>query len=153
MKMRHDEIGVMHMHVEEQRLEIEACIAHYGATPMALLNDRVAIDGRFTSVHCTHTTVDDLATYLGRGGRVCVCPLTEANLGDGIPGLAHPEGSVSLGSDSNARISMLEEARWLEYAQRLRTESRGVLADAAGGVAPVLLDAMTASGADALAVL
>ena len=64
------------------------------------------------------------------GGNVCICPLTEANLGDGLADLAHVGrngGSVCLGSDSNARISMLEEMRWLEYGQRLRTQSRGVV--------------------------
>jgi formimidoylglutamate deiminase len=90
------------------------------------------------------------------GGRVCVCPLTEANLGDGVPPLAAlPEGRrrLCLGTDSNARISMLEEMRWLEYGQRLKSESRGVLVDEQGAVAPTLLAAATAGGADALGVV
>ena len=70
------------------------------------------------------------------GGNVCLCPLTEANLGDGIadvPAMRRAGGGVCLGSDSNARISTLEEMRWLEYGAAARaTESRGVLADAAG---------------------
>ena len=62
-----------------------------------------------------------MAEFLARGGRVCVCPLTEANLGDGIPDLSAPHtagGRLSLGTDSNARISAIEEMRWLEYGQR-----------------------------------
>jgi len=81
-----------------------------------------------TAVHCTHSDPKELAEFLSGGGHVCVCPLTEAHLGDGIPQL---EGctdgvNVCLGSDCNARICMAEEMRWLEYAQRLRTGRRGV---------------------------
>jgi formimidoylglutamate deiminase len=91
--------------------------------------------------------------FLAAGGRVCLCPLTEGNLGDGINTLLRqPEsaGRACLGSDSNARISHIEEMRWMEYAQRLATESRGLLRDPAGLVAKPLLDAATIAGADAL---
>jgi cytosine/adenosine deaminase-related metal-dependent hydrolase len=93
--------------------------------------------------------------FLAGGGTVCLCPLTEGNLGDGIAALPHLHalgGAVCLGSDSNARISMLEEMRWLEYAQRLATESRGVLRDNEGTVGRVLFRAATEGGATALGV-
>jgi cytosine/adenosine deaminase-related metal-dependent hydrolase len=106
-----------------------------------------------TAVHCTHSDPADMELYAAAGGGVCLCPLTEANLGDGIadlPVMRRAGVLLSLGSDSNARISMLEEMRWLEYGQRLRTESRGVLADPRGDVARVALAAATAGGAAAL---
>ncbi|HXT49680.1 MAG TPA: amidohydrolase family protein, partial [Thermoanaerobaculia bacterium] len=96
---------------------------------------------------------DQLRRFVQLGGRICVCPLTEANLGDGIPPLAAvPESHrrLALGTDSNARISLLEEMRWLEYGQRLKSETRGVLADESGAVAPLLLAAGTAGGAASL---
>ena len=96
-----------------------------------------------------------MAAFLDRGGRVCVCPLTEANLGDGIPDLAAPHavgGRLSLGTDSNARISAIEEMRWLEYGQRLRGELRGALTDSRGGVAAATLEAATSGGAGALGI-
>ncbi len=144
---------VFHMHVEEQPAEIKACEAALGHRPMALLNERLAIDERFCAVHCTHTDPADMEPYLAAGGNVCICPLTEANLGDGIPdvaGILAGRGRICLGSDSNARIDFVEEMRWLEYAQRLSTESRGVCVDAAGHAAAVLLEAATANGARAL---
>lgn len=144
-----------HMHVEEQRREIEESIAAYGRTPMAVILQALATHGSFTAVHCTHTAARDMAAFLETGGSVCVCPLTEANLGDGIPalGAAHDlPGRLSLGTDSNARISMIEEMRWLEYGQRLRGELRGALADDRGDVAATLLHAATAGGAVALKV-
>jgi formimidoylglutamate deiminase len=144
-----------HMHVEEQRREIVDCVAAYGRTPMRLLCDELGTGGNFTAVHCTHTSPRDMPAFLERGGRVCVCPLTEANLGDGIPDLSAPHsagGRLSLGTDSNARISAIEEMRWLEYGQRLRGEVRGALADASGEVAVTTLDAATSGGAAALGV-
>ncbi|MBV8199007.1 MAG: formimidoylglutamate deiminase [Acidobacteria bacterium] len=143
----------VHLHLEEQRKEIADCLAYYGRRPMQLaLAALPAADG-LTAVHCTHTAPEDLERFLEAGGTLCVCPLTEANLGDGLADLtiAHRRGDrISLGTDSNARISLLEEMRWLEYGQRLRAESRGLLRDAAGAVAPNLLRAATVGGARAL---
>ena len=61
---------------------------------------------------------------------VCACPTTERNLGDGIVAadLLFREGVyVSLGTDSQAQIDLLEDARELEYHLRLRTLERAVL--------------------------
>ncbi|HYO13058.1 MAG TPA: formimidoylglutamate deiminase [Thermoanaerobaculia bacterium] len=146
---------VFHIHVEEQRREIEDSLAFYGKRPMALVLEALGTATDLTAVHCTHTDPEDMARFLAGGGTVCLCPLTEANLGDGIPAAprVHPAGSpFCLGSDSNARISLLEEMRWMEYGQRLASESRGVLRDAGGSVARVLWDAATVGGARALDV-
>ena len=140
---------VFHVHVEEQRREIQEALTYYGRRPMQLLLDTLGTATDVTAVHCTHTDPEDLERLLAGGGRICVCPLTEANLGDGIPAKIH---GACLGSDSNARISMLEEMRWLEYAQRLAAESRGVLRDPGGQVARVLFEAATVNGAQALGV-
>lgn len=140
---------VFHIHVEEQRREIQDALAYYGRRPMQLLLETLGTATDVTAVHCTHTDAEDMERFLAGGGTVCLCPLTEGNLGDGIPGKI---SAVCLGSDSNARISMLEEMRWLEYAQRLATESRGVLRDHDGQVARVLFEAATVNGAQALGV-
>ena len=144
-----------HIHVEEQQQEIAESRAVYGKRPLELLIEQPGgLDG-VTAVHCTHSRPDQLRRFVHLGGRICVCPLTEANLGDGLPPLgavAESHRRLCLGSDSNARISMLEEMRWLEYGQRLKSESRGVLADERGAVAPMLLAAGTAGGAASLGV-
>jgi formimidoylglutamate deiminase len=144
----------VHLHVEEQRREIEESVAAYGRSPMAVILDAVE-GGAFTAVHCTHTADADMARFLAAGGVACLCPLTEGNLGDGIPRLdrAHAAADrLAIGTDSNNRLAMLEELRWLEYGQRLQGELRGALPDAAGDVAPTLLAAATTGGARALAV-
>ena len=144
-----------HMHVEEQVREIVECAAAYGRRPMELLLERLPLSERFTAVHCTHTDRRDLERFAAAGATACLCPTTEANLGDGVPelpALLAAGGAVCLGTDSNGRISMLEEARWLELAQRLARERRGVARDAGGRVATTLLEAATRNGARALGV-
>ncbi|HUO85014.1 MAG TPA: formimidoylglutamate deiminase [Thermoanaerobaculia bacterium] len=140
-----------HMHVEEQRQEIEECMAAHGKSPMALLNERLEITGGFTAVHCTHTEVSDLRRFLNSGGHVCITPLTEGNLGDGIQKhVNEATRRICLGTDSNARIGMIEEMRWLEYVQRLAGEKRGIFRDFSGRVARMLFDIASYGGAKCL---
>lgn len=144
-----------HIHVEEQRREIEEALAYYGRRPMTLLLETLGTATDVTAVHCTHTDPEDLDRFAAAGGRVCLCPTTEGNLGDGIAPLPRMRAAgipICLGSDSNARISFLEEMRWLEYAQRLATESRGVLRDPEGRIAHTAFGAATLGGAEALGI-
>ena len=144
---------VFHMHLEEQRQEIEACEAAYGKRPLALITERLGRTEGMTAVHCTHSRPEDLAPFLAGGGHICLCPLTEANLGDGIADLpsmlSHP-GQICLGTDSNARLAMTEEMRWLEYGQRLARERRGVCRDEDGNLGRRLLAIATRNGGRAL---
>ncbi len=143
----------MHIHLEEQRQEIDACIKAHGVTPMALLNNAIEVSPMVTAVHCTHTAAADMESWISSGGNICLCPLTEANLADGVSDMhriVKQGGCVSLGTDSNARISMLEEMRWMEYAQRLQREERGVCVDTSGSMANYLIDAATKNGARCL---
>jgi formimidoylglutamate deiminase len=146
---------VFHMHVEEQQLELLDAEVAYGQQPMRLLLDRLDSLEGFTAVHCTHSASDSLQEFMRRGGMACITPLTEANLGDGIPYAEVMKSALdhlTLGTDSNARISMLEEMRWLEYAQRLRYEARGILADRDGSIARPLVEIATVGGARSLGV-
>jgi formimidoylglutamate deiminase len=146
---------VLHMHVEEQRREIEECLHAYGTTPMAALVDRGCVSSNFTAIHCTHTAAVDMTRFLDAGGRVCVCPLTEANLGDGVPALSQAlerDDRLCLGTDSNSRICMTEEMRWMEFAQRLTHEARGIVAVPHGANARVLYAIATRGGAAALGI-
>jgi formimidoylglutamate deiminase len=143
---------VFHMHVEEQQREIEASLAHYGKRPLELLLDRLEIGPETTAVHCTHSDEQDLKRFLAIGANVCLTPLTEANLADGIAPalLARPGTHLSLGTDSNLRIDFTEEMRLLEYAQRIRSEKRGMFVDESGSVAWRLFEIATEGGARSL---
>jgi formimidoylglutamate deiminase len=142
-----------HIHVEEQRKEIEDSLACYGVTPMGALVQALKDCTNVTAIHCTHTDPAEMKAYLDRGGNVCLCPLTEGNLGDGIPKLdiVHQAGSrICLGSDSNNRISMFEDMRWLEYGQRLANQTRGVLRPRGGNLGCILFQSATLNGGSAL---
>ncbi|CAI5734548.1 unnamed protein product [Hyaloperonospora brassicae] len=144
---------VFHMHLEEQEREVDDCkAANDGETPMGLLLKHVQIDEKFTAVHCTWTDAAELKQFVEKKGNVCLCPLTEGNLGDGFPFIAGCSDRVCLGTDCNARVDMCEEMRWLEYAHRLHEGRRGVCTDATSetDLAALLFRYATKNGAKSL---
>jgi formimidoylglutamate deiminase len=142
-----------HIHVEEQRREMVECVSAYGRTPMALLLERLDIGPPVTAVHCTHTAPEELRRFGSGRGSICVCPLTEGNLGDGLAevDVMHESGAnVCIGSDCNLRIGMTDELRTLEFVQRLRKERRGVCVDEKGSTGRALWRMATLGGAYSL---
>jgi formimidoylglutamate deiminase len=120
----------VHIHVSEQQAEVAAAREHLGTTPIAWLCDQAPVDGAWVLVHATHATAAELRLVREREAVVCVCPTTEANLGDGafdIEGWWQAGGALAIGSDSNVGIDPAEELRWLEYQARLRLMRRSVL--------------------------
>ncbi|HSF16547.1 MAG TPA: formimidoylglutamate deiminase [Vicinamibacteria bacterium] len=143
---------VFHMHVEEQQREIEASVARYGKRPLALLLDRLELGPESSAVHCTHSQIEELTRLFASGANVVICPLTEANLADGIPpdSMTRAGAHLALGTDSNSRIDFTEEMRLLEYAQRLRSGRRGAFVGSDGRVAERLFQIATEGGARSL---
>lgn len=126
----------LHIHVAEQRREVDACMAALHRRPVRWLLEHFDIDQRWTLVHATHMDTDETARLGATGAIVCVCPSTEANLGDGIFGLRgylDAGGRIAIGSDSHVSVNPYEELRWLEYAQRLLTMQRNVAAQGRNG--------------------
>ncbi|HUN26222.1 MAG TPA: formimidoylglutamate deiminase [Steroidobacteraceae bacterium] len=127
--------GPIHIHVAEQRREVEECIAWSGQRPLEWLLEHAPIDERWCLIHATHATEAELRAAAGRGCVIGLCPLTEANLGDGaFHGRVYlgAGGRIGIGTDSNVLIDAAEELRTLEYSQRLATEERNVLGGAPG---------------------
>jgi formimidoylglutamate deiminase len=124
-----------HLHIAEQRKEVEACEAYLGARPIRWLLENHRVDGRFHLVHATHCDPDEARDLAKSGAHVVLCPSTEGNLGDGFfPLRAYLEagGRWSIGTDSHVGLSFCEEIRWLDYGQRLRHEKRGIFCLEAG---------------------
>jgi formimidoylglutamate deiminase len=122
----------IHMHVSEQVGEVAECIETHGTTPFAWINDLVDVDARWCLIHATHLTRIEMRTLGATGACVGLCPMTEANLGDGIFEFVpwfEAGGSWSIGGDSHVSVSPFEELRALEYSQRLRHRIRNVIAD------------------------
>ena len=144
----------VHMHVAEQPAEVSACIAEYGRSPVALLETEGLLSKRFTAVHAIHVTPKAIAALARAGAFVCACPTTERNLGDGVvPVDSYFDAGVrvSLGTDSQIQIDLLEDAREIEYHLRLQKLARNVLApvdDVSGSaLSQRLFDCATLNGA------
>ncbi|HSG95566.1 MAG TPA: formimidoylglutamate deiminase, partial [Afifellaceae bacterium] len=122
--------GPVHIHIAEQSGEVAEISAAYGARPVAWLLAHADVDKRWCAVHATHMTAAE-TTALARSGAVAgLCPVTEANLGDGIfngSAFLAAGGAFGVGSDSNVRITLNEELRTLEYSQRYEAQARAVL--------------------------
>ena len=147
----------VHMHVAEQPAEVSACITEHGRSPVALLATEGLLSERFTGVHVIHVTPKAIRMLADARAMVCACPTTERNLGDGIvpaDRLFNQGVRVSLGTDSHVEIDLLEDARELEYHERLQKTERVVLAAAAdkgqSALAARLFDCATINGAESI---
>ena len=121
---------VLHVHADEQPREIEECLAEHGLRPIELLARTGCLGPRTTIVHGTHATDAELELLAEAGARLCACPVTEANLGDGFVPVERVVARgipLCIGSDSNVRIDPLEELRELEGVARRLALRRNVL--------------------------
>jgi formiminoglutamate deiminase len=128
MAWSHAHGAPVHAHLSEQPLENAESRAAFGRTPAEVLYDAGALGPRTTLVHATHLTEWDVELLGGSLSTVCMCPVTEADLADGVgpaPALAAAGSPLALGSDGHSIIDLLEEARWMELAQRLVSRRRG----------------------------
>ncbi|HWA91321.1 MAG TPA: formimidoylglutamate deiminase [Rhizomicrobium sp.] len=144
----------IHIHIAEQMREVEDCVAWSGKRPVEWLFDNAEIDARWCLVHATHMTEYETAAVAQSGAVAGLCPITEANLGDGLfPATAflNAGGGIGVGSDSNVLIDAAEELRLFEYGQRLVLRARNVLAPGEGAsTGAALYRAALAGGAQAL---
>ena len=145
--------GPVHIHAAEQTGEVEQCVAWSGARPIEWLLANAAVDGRWTMIHATHMTDDEVARLARARAVAGLCPVTEANLGDGISqasAFLGAHGAFGIGTDSNVRISVAEELRQLEYSQRLRDRARNVVQGALPSTGRTLFDGALAGGSQSL---
>jgi formimidoylglutamate deiminase len=143
----------VHIHIAEQLHEVEDCIRWSGARPVRWLLDNIAVDARWCLVHATHVDESELKGIAATGATVGLCPITEANLGDGIfplPEYCDAGGVYGVGSDSNVAISAAAELSLLEYSQRLSRRVRNVVGLGNGSTGRALFERALAGGGRAL---
>ncbi len=139
--------GPLHVHVSEQRAENAAAIERFGRTPTRLLADAGALGSETTVIHGVHTDDADRSLLRSAGASVCVCPTTEADLGDGFAPVAEFAACnipVALGSDAHAVVDLFTEMQSVERQDRARLGRRGVHQPSA------LLDMASVNGARSL---
>ena len=142
----------LHLHLAEQQAEVDELLAHSGARPVEWLLANAAVDRRWCLIHATQMQPHETKALAETGAVAGLCPITEANLGDGIfdgPGWQAAGGLLGVGSDSNVQISLAGELRLLEYSQRLAQKARAVLADAQRSTGRWLYEAAVQGGARA----
>jgi formiminoglutamate deiminase len=150
-----DANGPVHIHIAEQTREVDDCIAWSGQRPLQWLFDHVAVDRRWCLIHATHGTSDEIRRFAMSGAVAGLCPVTEANLGDGTFNATEflgQSGAFGVGSDSNVLIGVADELRQLEYSQRLAQRARNVVAGAVASTGRALFEGALKGGSQALGV-
>lgn len=145
--------GPIHIHIAEQVKEVEDSIAFSGRRPVEYLLENSAADGRWCFIHATHMSDEETVAMARRGITAGLCPITEANLGDGFfsaPLFLEHGGAISVGSDSNVLIGVSDELRQLEYSQRPLRRARNVIASHGRSTGRTLFDQTAEGGARAL---
>jgi formimidoylglutamate deiminase len=145
----------VHMHIAEQTREVDECIGWSGQRPLRWLFDHVAVDRRWCLIHATHATVDEIGDLAKSGAVAGLCPVTEANLGDGTFNareFCDHGGAFGIGSDSNVLIGLTEELRQLEYSQRLAHRARNVVGASTASTGRTLFETALRGGSQALGV-
>lgn len=142
----------LHLHIAEQVAEVAEVLAHRGARPVEWLLGNAPVDARWCLVHATQMQPAETLALAATGAVAGLCPITEANLGDGIfDGLRWlgAGGRFGVGSDSNVQISLTGELRMLEYSQRLANKGRAMFATADKSTGRVLFEGAVQGGAQA----
>jgi formiminoglutamate deiminase len=146
----------VHIHIAEQTREVDECIAWSGQRPLQWLFDHAPVDRRWCLVHATHATSAEIRAVADSGAVAGLCPVTEANLGDGTfnaPEFIEQGGVFGVGTDANVLIGVSDELRQLEYSQRLARRERNVMASGdAASTGRALLDGALRGGSRALGV-
>jgi formiminoglutamate deiminase len=148
--------GPVHIHIAEQLREVEDCLAWSGQRPLQWLFDHAPVDDRWCLIHATHATPKEIRAIANSRAVAGLCPVTEANLGDGTfsgPEFAAQGGIFGVGTDSNVLIGLTDELRQLEYSQRLALKARNVMSsDERTSTGRALFDGTLRGGSQALGV-
>lgn len=125
-----DPKAVKHMHIAEQRQEVDGAVAFLKKRPVEWMLENLALDHTYNFTHATHLRSSECENLAKQGVNVILCPSTEGNLGDGffpLEDFASYGGRFTIGTDSHVSLSPFEELRWLEYGQRNLSQKRNVL--------------------------
>ena len=150
VKFQESEQVPFHIHIAEQQQEVDEFKSIHGERPVEWLLSNYDVNENWCLVHATHINENELKELAQTKSVVCLCPTTEANLGDGIFQLkdyVSRGGFFTIGSDSNISIDPFEELRWLEYSQRLIHQKRNIASEESIGTGQYLFEKILTGGA------
>ena len=130
MKTVLDELNVgqpIHIHISEQTAEVEQIVKHSSMRPVELLFHHFDVNENWCLIHATHLNDKEIQLIAESKATAGICPMTEANLGDGVfplPQFIKQNGRLAIGSDSHILINPFQELQILEYSQRLHLQQR-----------------------------
>ena len=96
-------------------------------SPIALLAAEGVLSEMTTLVHATHVSDADIKMIADAKAIVCLLSLYRAEAGDGMAPIASfldHKIRLTIGTDSHARVDIVDELRSLEDHERLRTKKR-----------------------------
>lgn len=143
------ELGLkMHIHVSEEKGQVERSLASRGKTPVQVLADTGVLGPGTVLAHAYYATDSDLALIRGKGAGIAHCSKTYAkfgDIGDFLPRALAAGVKLGLGTDgpaSNNTLGIFEQARWAALiAKGARRDARAApigkvlpLVHAGGGV-------------------
>lgn len=117
----------IHIHIAEQKAEVDQVLKHTGKRPVELLFHHFKVNNNWCLIHATHLSTIEIDLIAQSQAVAGICPMTEANLGDGVFPLTpfiKQDGLLAIGSDSHILINPFQELQLLEYSQRLHNQQR-----------------------------
>lgn len=148
-----EELGTtFHVHLAEQRGDLDVARALYGTTPLRALAGLGIVSPRLVIVHGCWLDAEEWRVLGEAGGGLAYNPSANLMLGDGITDIlaaVRAGVTVALGCDGpggNNKLDLFEEMRLAETLQRARLLEMGVLARARPGSPCVPFELGTRNG-------
>ena len=116
-----------HIHVAEERFEVEQVKKEHGTTPLRYLDKIGVLNDHMSIIHGVWNDAEEIAMMGAAGAHLIYCPSSNMFLADGItdiPCYLKKHVTIALGSDGacgNNRNSVFEEMRMVSILQKAKT--------------------------------
>lgn len=113
--MARDNDRLYHIHLAENRDEVNTCKERYGCSPVQHLEQLGLLDKHVVAAHCVMVTDEEIALMAERGVKVAHCPESNLKLASGVapvPKFINQGVTVGIGTDgaaSNNDVDMFGE--------------------------------------------
>lgn len=122
-----------HIHLSEQKHDIDYAKEHYGKMPLNALNDILKnhLNDKCCLVHAVWLNDSEIDLFNEKHMNLIYNPFTNMYLGDGITRTAkmnfRSNSLIALGTDSNNAFNMFTEAKLFESLQRISHLEMGMI--------------------------